>query len=200
MTAYFDWRRGLLGVVVLASMLALAGCLGVPLGDPAKSKADSRLAGVWEWRDGKVNRAVIRQWDERTYVIDVLSGDFIEDGTTRPRERTVYKAWLTDVKGQTFLTLQPIETTGSLNGDAREKYFIVAKVKVEGNKMTASGIDTNFPGLKDAATSAALEQIIAQNLNDPKLFAEPIVATKWTPDQVKGLEKLQEAFKEWKQP
>lgn len=200
MKASFGWRSGLVAAVVLAGMLVLAGCLGAPLGDPEKSKADSRLAGVWEWRDGKVHRAVIRQWDERTYVIDVLSGDFAEDGTTRPRERNVYKAWLTAVKGQTFLTMQPIEMVGIVNGDARQRYFIVAKVKVEGSTMTASGIDGNFPGLKDAATPGALEQIISQNLDDPKLFMAPIVATKWSPDQVKGLEKLQEAFKEWKQP
>ena len=67
--------RGSLVVVVLMGLMGLAGCLPVPLGDPARSKADSRFFGVWEWRDGRVHRAVIRPWDERTFVVDVLTGD-----------------------------------------------------------------------------------------------------------------------------
>src|SRR2546421_1626782 len=125
MTAGLLGRRGVFAAVLLAGLLGLAACLPVPLGDPAKSKADSRFFGVWEWRDGRVHRAIMRPWDERTLIVDILSGDLAEDGTTKPRERDLYKAWLTDIKGQTFMTLQPIETVGMVNGDARQTYFIV---------------------------------------------------------------------------
>ena len=107
-----SWSKGTWLGLALAALLSVGGCVGVPLGDPAKSTADSRLFGVWEWRDGHINRAVVRPWDQRTYVIDVLTGDPTGDGTAiAPRERNVFKAWLTDVAGQTFLTMQPIETT-----------------------------------------------------------------------------------------
>jgi hypothetical protein len=44
-----------------------------------------------------------------------------------------------------------------------------------------------------------LERTIAANVNDPKLYANnPIAATRWTPDQMKNLEKLQETFREYK--
>src|SRR3954453_7919952 len=118
--------------VLLMSMLCLGGCVGVPLGDPAKSTADSRLFGVWEWRDGHINRAVVRPWDQRTYVIDVLTGDPTGDGTAiAPRERNVFKAWLTDVAGQTFLTMQPIGTLGTVNGDDRQPTYLIVRIKLD---------------------------------------------------------------------
>jgi hypothetical protein len=199
MIARAPWRRGTIVAVILAGLLGLVACLPVPLGDPAKSKADSRFSGVWEWRDARVHRAIIRPWDERTFVVDVLSGDFAEDGSTKPRARDIYKAWLTEVKGQTFMTLQPVETTGMVNGDARQSYYLVARVKIEGPTLTAMALDPEFKKLKDAPDRTALERIVSENIDDPKLFgAAPIVATRWTPDQMKGLEKLNDAFREWK--
>ena len=192
-------RRGTIVAVTLAALLGLAACLPVPLGDPAKSKADSRFAGVWEWRDARVHRAIIRPWDERTFVVDVLSGDFAEDGSTKPRARDIFKAWLTEVKGQTFMTLQPVETTGMVNGDSRQSYYLIARVKIEGPTLTAMALDPEFKKLKDAPDRDALERIVAENIDDPKLLnTAPIVATRWSVDQMKNLEKLQDAFREWK--
>ena len=75
MSARMIVGRGSLVLVMLMGLMGLAACLPVPLGDPAKSKADSRYLGVWEWRDGRVHRAVIRPWDEKTFVVDVLTGE-----------------------------------------------------------------------------------------------------------------------------
>ena len=44
-------------------LLTLSACIPAPVGDPRTSKADSRLVGVWEWRDGLVHRTIFRQWD-----------------------------------------------------------------------------------------------------------------------------------------
>lgn len=187
--------------VSFAVLIGLGGCVGVPLGDPAKSTADSRLFGVWEWRDGHINRAVVRPWDQRTYVIDVLTGDPTGDGTAiAPRERNVFKAWLTDVAGQTFLTMQPIETIGTVNGDDRKTTYLVARIKLDGATLTATAIQPDFKPIQDAKTSADLAKAIATNLDNPKLFANPVVTTRWTTEQMKGLEKLQESFRELKQP
>ena len=191
--------RGTLLLVVVAGLLGLAACLPVQLGDPAKSKADSRFFGVWEWRDARVHRAVICPWDEHTFVVDVLTGELAEDGSPRPRERDVYKAWLTDVKGTTFMTLQPIDTIGMVNGDGRAPYYLVVKVALEGMTLTATSLDPDFKGLKNCKTREELEKIVSDNINEPKLFGEgKVVATRWNVDQMQGLEKLQQAFHDWK--
>lgn len=191
--------RGTLVLVVVAGLMGLAGCFGAPLGDPANSKADSRFFGVWEWRDGRVHRAVIRPWDEKTFVVDVLTGELLDDGATRPRERDVYKAWLTDVKGTTFMTLQPIDVIGSVNGDSRASYYIVAKVVLSGTTLTATSLDPEYKDLKNCKTREALEKVVTENINDPKLFTSTsVVTTRWGVDQMQGLEKLQQTFHDWK--
>ena len=185
--------------VFFAILIGLAGCVGVPLGDPATSVADSRLFGVWEWRDGHINRAVVRPWDQRTYVIDVLTGDPTGDGTAiAPRERNVFKAWLADIKGQTFLTMQSIDTIGTVNGDDRQPYYIVSRIKLEGTTLTAQAIDPQFKPLQGIKSQADLEGLIAANLDNPKLFTPPTVTTRWTTEQMKGLEKLQDTFRNMK--
>jgi hypothetical protein len=193
--------RAWLFAIAVASLFFLPGCVAVPLGDPAKSTADSRLFGVWEWRDGHINRAVVRPWDRHTYVVDVLTGDPTGDGTAiAPRSRNVFKGWLTDVAGESFLTMQPIDTMGTVNGDDRKPSYLVVRIKFDGATLTASGIQPDFKPIQDAKTSAELEKAIAANLDNPKLFAAPIVTTHWNTDQMKGLDKLQETFRELKQP
>jgi len=193
-------RRWIVAAVLVAVLTVLAGCLPFPVGDPAKATADSRLFGVWEWRDAHVNRAVIRPWDRHTYVIDVLTGDPTgETGQAiTPRERNVFKAWLADIKGQTFLTMQSIDTIGTVNGDDRQPYYIVSRIKLEGTTLTAQAIDPQFKPLQGIKSQADLEGLIAANLDNPKLFTPPTVTTRWTTEQMKGLEKLQDTFRNMK--
>jgi hypothetical protein len=189
----------MLVLVIAAGLLGLASCLPVGLGDPEKSKADSRYFGVWEWRDDSVHRALIRPWDERTFVVDVMSSVVKPDGSMAPRERGVFKAWLTDVKGTTFMTLQPIETIGMVNGDSRTPYFLVVKVALEGTTMTAQALDPQYKGLIKCKTREELEKIVSSNLDDPKLLTgTPVVIKRWGVDQMQGLEKLQQTFHDWK--
>jgi hypothetical protein len=120
------------------------------------------------------------------------------DNAIKPRQRDVYKGWLTDVKGQTFLTLQPMETVGMLNGDPHQRFFITVKVKVDANGLTATALNADFKPVKDAATAEALERAIADNLDDAKLFGQSITATRWTVEMTKGLERMEDAFREWR--
>jgi hypothetical protein len=192
-------RRGTLVLVVVAGLLGLSACLPVQLGDPAKSKADSRYFGVWERRDNQVHRALIRAWDERTFVVDVMTGDVADDGSTRPRERDVYKAWLTDVKGTTFMTLQPIGTLGMVNGDSRPTYYLVVKLVLEGQAMTAQALDPEYKRLSACKTRQELEKLVSANLSDPKLFGgAPVIIKRSGVDQMQGLEKLLQTFHDWK--
>src|SRR5689334_9692340 len=100
------WIRGLMAFILAAGLLGLASCLPVSLGDPDKSKVDARLNGVWEWRDnGKIELAIFQPYDERTYFVDVLTGEAGDAGAIKPLQRDIYKAWLTSVKGETFITM-----------------------------------------------------------------------------------------------
>jgi hypothetical protein len=191
-------RPRVLIAVVLTALLTLASCLPVPLGDPDKSKVDARFNGVWEWRDnGKIEIAVFQPYDEKTFIVDVMTGEPGEGTAIKPLQRDIFKGWLTTVKGETFLTLAPIESVGALPGASAVKY-LVAKVKIEGDTLTAYGIDPNYKKLSDVGTPTALKEMILENMDDPTMFLKPIMTTKWDADQVLRLEKIRETFREWK--
>lgn len=190
-------RRGLFLTVLLAGLLGLCSCLPVPLGDPEKSKVDARFNGVWEWRDGgKMYLVIFQPYDDRTYFVDALTGEPGEGNAVKPLGRDIYKSWLTKVRGETFLTMAPLEGVGALPGAKPTKY-LVAKVKIEGDTLTAYGIDPEYKKLKDVATPTALEKMISENMDDTTMFLKPIMATKWDADQVEKLEKIREGFREW---
>jgi hypothetical protein len=198
MTARTFWGRCVFLAVLLAGLLGLCSCLPVPLGDPEKSKVDARFNGVWEWREGGKRYLVVFQpYDERTYFVDALTGEQGEGDVVKPVQRDIYKAWLTMVRGETFLTMAPLEGVGALPGAKPTKY-LVAKVKIQGDTLTAYGIDPEYKKLKDVGTPTALEKMISENLDDTTMFLKPIMATKWDADQVEKLEKIREGFRVWK--
>jgi hypothetical protein len=174
----------------------------VPVGDPEKSKVDPRYTGVWEWRaeGGVINLAVFRPYDDRTWIVDVLGGEAGEGAAAaiRPVRRNTFKAWLTPIKGQTFLTMAPLETVSLLPGERRQKSFVVARVRIEGDLLTARGVDPEFKKLKEVGTASELEREIAENLEDGRLYVTSIRATKWAEDQAPRLEKILEGFARWK--
>jgi hypothetical protein len=192
-------RRIATWAVLAGVSVTLVACLPVPLGDPAKAKSDSRLVAAWHWKDegGRNNVVVIRPWDEHTYVADAMSFDG-ELASPAPKSRYVYRAWLAEVKGKTFINLQPIDTLAALPGEKRQKQFLVAKVEFAGKQLTATGLDPAFEAFKTIATTSDLEKAVAQNLDDVKMWLKPIVATKLAEGQMESLEALGKKFDEMK--
>ena len=187
-------RRWVVASVVVAGLLGLAACLPVPLGDPEKSKVEATYVGAWEWADGdQTNVVVLRPFDERTYYVDAMTiaGTLDEP---KPKWRGVYKAWLTKVKGETFITMQPAETLAELPGEKVEKNFLVAKLKLEDGKLKATGVDGSYKAAKAAGTPTALERVIAENMDDVSMWAKPIVASPIKEDRMAGLAKVLKAF------
>jgi hypothetical protein len=192
--------RLVLAVVVLGgALVGLSACLPVPLGDPAKATADDRLVGAWHWKEegGRNNVAAVRKWDERTFLIDVFSYDGELDGAA-PKGRLVFKAWLADVKGKTFLNMQPVETLSILPGEKRQKQFMVSKLELAAEQLTATGLDPSFEAFKDIGTTSDLEKAVAKNMDDVKMWLKPVVAKKLGQGQMEALEKLAKKFEELK--
>lgn len=188
-------RRSMFTLTGLAVALALSACLPVPLGDASKAKVDSRFVGAWEWNDGKSNVAVIRTWDEHTFLVDTMTYTG-EAAAPSPSRRSVYKAWLHEVKGQTFMTLQPIEQLVTLPGEQARKQFLIAKMTFDRDQLTATGLDGGYAKFKDVATPTALETVVGENLNEVSMWVKPIVLRKVPQERIAEIEKLQKTFEE----
>jgi len=180
-------RRSAAFAICLA-ILGLCSCLPVPLGDPEKSQAEAKFLGAWTWADGgQTSVVVIRPWDTRTYLVDAMgySGD---SSAPVPKLRTTYKGWITSVKGRPFLTLQPIDTLTATPANA-SRIYLVAMLALEGDQLTATGLDPQYAKFKEVGTSTQLEKVVVENFDDVRMWAKPIIATKLneggTPDVLK---------------
>ena len=196
MTTRMVVRRCGLAVSAIAVMVGLVACLPVPLGDAAKAVADAKYVGAWHWKEGERNHvASIRPWDDRTFAVDIMmfEGDM---ASPTPKGRLVCKGWLAEVKGKTFLNLQQVEFLNTLPGEKREKYFMIAKLELSGDQLTATGLDGGYEAFKGVATTTELEKVVGEKMDDAKMWAKPIVAKKLGEDQMAALEKLAKKYEE----
>jgi hypothetical protein len=149
--------------VLALPLLGLIGCLDVPLGDPENSKVDDRLIGAWEEADGG-EILVATRFDNRAYLVTVYKSDA---NSVRPTGE-MYKAWITPLGDQQFITLAPLTPTVAFGGE--KPTYPVAKWKLDGDTLTARGVDPEFA--KPATTPEALAKLLLENLNNPKAFVD----------------------------
>jgi hypothetical protein len=171
------WNRPLVWIVG-GLLLAAVGCIAIPLGDPEKSKVDPKLVGVWMSKPGDDDQTMftVTAYDARTYFVSEF--DFSKDKDkpdVTAKSRMDWKMWLTDVGGQQFATLEMITPQLLLNSpdseDSKEKYAI-AKLKLDGDKINIEMMNDDFVTAADIKDSQQLQDFIAKNLDNPKLFSK----------------------------
>ncbi len=88
-------RRRTVGLMLLAAMATLAGCIyDAPLTANGTRRVDARLVGDWTSEDGKENLKV-RALDPTTYLL-ILNGD-------------PFRAWHSDFAELPFVTVQDLD-------------------------------------------------------------------------------------------
>lgn len=180
-------------IVAVAGLLTLVSCLPVPLGDPEKAKADPKYVGAWMWSDdGTSTVAVVRPWDAKTYAVHTISftGSLEQPNVN---DRSFFKGWLAEVKGETFLNLQPVETLALFPGEKRDTVYVIAKLKLEGDRLTATGLDPGYEAFKGLKSSGELERLITEHSQDPKMWTKPIEARRLGAAEMEALEALRKA-------
>lgn len=189
------WAWLISGVLILA----VIGCITIPLGDPEKSKIDDKLIGVWLSKpddDGSQTLFTVTGYDSRTYFVSEFTFKKADEKIT-PGMRIDWKAWLTDVSGQTFATGEMISPSMLLASkeDNAEKYGIV-KIVHSGDTLTIQSIDDDFVKNSNVQNSQELQDLIAKNLDNAKLFEgqEPLSLTRLTDQQSDQLNQILAAF------
>lgn len=157
--------------IVLA--LCLAGCLEFPLGNPQSSQVDASLSGYWLAEDDSTaSLSVLYPYDEHTYVMETF--DFNKDnGERKFQSHAVYKAWLTDVKGHTFLTLDPLSQ--HLAPAAADRAYPVLRIDGTGDTRQVRAIDSDFAPFANAKTSAQILAIVTKEVENPKLYTDKVM-------------------------
>lgn len=143
----------LLMLVIIPMFAGLLACMPVPIGDPERSRIDPDMSGPWIAElDGDTALYLFRPYDKRTWLVlgndleagpgaefeekSESAGDLItilrdhdvgDTGLVPSREVAAYKAWLTRLGGEVFMTWEEV---GGLNSDGtfKPEYWYVWKV------------------------------------------------------------------------
>ena len=173
------------GLVALA--LVVAGCLPFPLGDPQQSKVDPKLAGHWMSDDAERPMIVsVYPFDNHTYVVE--SREYLKDnGTLQRQTHTVWKAWLSEVKGKTFLTLDPLVQHLPSN-ENEKKVYPVLRLSAQGDKITIHRVNEDFEPMKQVKSAREEEELIAKEIDNLSLYAgEPAAFHRIDADHDKSI-------------
>ena len=152
-----------------AAALYLSGCLPFPLGDAQKSRIDPALEGYWlSDRGEQVTLVSLYPFDDHAYVLE--SRDLKRDGSRFDfQSRFLAKAWLTDVKGRTFLTVEPL--VQRLAGYKDPKFYPLFRLVREGTRIETRRVNEEFAPLKSVKSAAEVAAVIDKELDNPGLYA-----------------------------
>ena len=178
----------------VALVAVVSGCLPFPLGDPAKSQVDPKLAGYWmNSNDDEREIVALYPFDEHTYVVEDVKAKK-EDNKWQPQgPPTVYKGWLTTIKDVRFLTLEPLNQR--LPGASAEKAYPTMRLTVNGNTVVARMVNGDAEQIKAVKNAAELQTVITKELNNAEIYSgEGAKFTRIDPDL--DSESVQMVFKQ----
>jgi hypothetical protein len=159
-------------VAMIFGLLMLASCLPVPLGDPEKSQIESKLSGFWiESADANSgNIYIIAPFDSHCYVVQAVQ--FTKKEDRFETKSSAWRAWLTDIKGTRFITLQSVAHMADPKYPG-DKFYPIAKIEIAPDMLTTKALDANYPKFNGVKDSGKLAEIVQANLDDPKMYVEP---------------------------
>lgn len=138
-----------------ALSLVFMGCpyeAKVPIDDQSNSKPDKGLVGKWEEKGS----------DDYEWKVELTDGMYriekknIKDGG----DPTVYKGFLSDVSGTTFMNVYELDEYGS---SSDRKYFLYRLTKKGDDRVTMDAVTDNIT--EEFTTSADLKAFIKKNMD-----------------------------------
>jgi len=146
---------------IAAGALLLSGCnYDVPLTAKPTRMVDARLLGDWtavDKENAKEEFMHVRRFDDTTYVVAM--------------DNDIYRAFHSDFAGTAFVSVQ------DLNSDDRKYVYYRWQLSADGTQLTLQPV-SNKVVPEATKGQAALQQLIRQNLTNPKLFGDEIQFTR----------------------
>lgn len=189
------WLSLLTTVPLIVVIFGLTGCVKHPVGDPEKSKVDPRFVGAWSATDQSAGMLMImRPYDSRTYLVNLFE---FQKSTKRiePKGRADYKAWLTPIGGETFITMKPLRFA-QFTGDEDETWYIVAKLSVVGDSIHLRIVNADAGTVKNARNRRELEAVVTKHSESDSLYLKPIQIFAKNDDKAR-VKAVIDAFETW---
>ena len=214
----------ILMLVIIPIIAGLLACMPVPIGDPERSRIDPQMSGWWAMEDGGgAGLVVFRPYDKRTWlvfrvplekgelagiddfdletagdVITVLQANTVGTKGVVAGAPSVYKAWLTRLGGERFMTWEPvgqIEDQKTFYPDAwfafkvteqTEDHFVAAMIDVE-HKAFEDLMDRLEEDETDPWKERKhWERAIGKHADDPELYYSDVQRFRRLPEELES--------------
>ena len=214
----------ILMLVIIPIIAGLFACMPVPIGDPERSRIDRQMSGWWAMEDESgAGLAVFRPYDRRTWLVFMVSlekgelagiGDFdletAGDVVTVLRANTVgtkgvvadapsvYKAWLTRLGGERFMTWEPVGQIEDQETFYPDAWFVFKVTEQTEDLFVAAMINAEhkaFDGLIDSLEEEETdpwkarkhwERAIRKHADDPELYDSDILRFRRLPEELES--------------
>jgi len=190
----------LLVIPIFAGLLACMPEV-VPVGNPERSKIDAGLTGIWVMGDDETVEGAYYfiPYDKRTWLLTGITFEAGDDSEFDANEMNtydsivtmmldknrgvgskgivgggidLYKAWITKLGGETFLTWSPVAVVNEEGGFDIEFAFNWRLQQHDPNHFTLQFIDVNGPAFEDVdlTNRRALEKVIRRHADEEGFF------------------------------
>lgn len=146
--------------------LLVAGCWGSKFALGPMVPVDKALVGDWKVTDsdGSTTNLIVRNFDGKQYYVETADPG---------KEPERYAAFIADVKGVHFAHLRPIKKEGDLPDE-----YLYMRIELNDGKLVIRDLEEEFFKGKDFDSADAVEKFIGENLENPKMYAKSITATR----------------------
>lgn len=177
-------------IPIIAGLLA---CMPVPIGDPERSRIDPELSGVWAMtEEGKDSGLyMFRPYDKRTWLVIGVeeSGEAFEPAA-------VYKAWLTKLGGEKFMTWEMAGGVDAKGSFSPEFWYVFRVDKDNANLVKLRLLNYEYDGFESIPgpddyegnyvkdMRRKFERVIKKNVDDEEMYGEALVLRRLVDDEL----------------
>ncbi len=170
----------LLMLLIAPVIVGLLACMPVPIGNPERSRIDPAITGVWAFmeEDEIGGYYAFEPFDKRTWLLTGIPVDESDN------EATLYKAWVTKLAGQWFMTWEPKAIFDGEDFDP-EVWFVFKLKRPDDNTLDLHMVNGEHELFKEVEeTRRAYERVIKKNIDNDELFdADFARMVRLTPEQ-----------------
>jgi len=179
-------------LVIIPIFAGLLACMPVPVGDPERSRIDLEMNGVWAvTEDGEdMGYYLFRPYDKRTWLVIGL------EQNDAAQKVSIYKAWLTKLGGERFMTWEPAGGINEDGGFVPEFWFVFRVDKSSLRQVELLMLDYEYEGFEGIPDRddyegnyvrdirRKIERVIKKNVDDAEMYGDALVLRKLGGDEL----------------
>ncbi len=175
----------------------VVGCLPTYVGNPDTAKIDPQFIGIWHAKKENDHQIwIVHKMNDHNYM---TQGYFIKtgaDGKNEIESSITARAWLADISGQKFVSMETYSTGLFTDPDeAGKNRYLVGNIVVANEGFTFKHVAPDFFKDKPITRPAELEKAIADHLNNKDLYLDPVTFKRLDPKNPGDQKNLLELIK-----